>query len=93
MRSKIDHFQQYIFLVILYLLSISRQAAYLSLQVLTYFTLLFDVVIANNLRHEHRSEINAVILSAIKQIMVHVDHSEQVVNDAIYNTFNEIRSS
>lgn len=93
MRSKIDHFQQYIFLVILYLLSISRQAAYLSLQVLTYFTLLFDVVIANNLRHEHRSEIDAVILSAIKQIMVHVDHSEQVVNDAIYNTFNEIRSS
>lgn len=75
MRSKIDHFQQYIFLVILYLLSISRQAAYLSLQVSTYFTLLFDVVIANNLRHEHRSEIDAVILSAIKQIMIHVDDS------------------
>lgn len=74
MRSKIDHFQQYIFLVILYLLSISRQAAYLSLQVSTYFTLLFDVI-ANNLRHEHRSEIDAVILSAIKQIMIHVDDS------------------
>ena len=49
--------------------------------------------IVNNLRHEHRSEIDAVILSAIKQIMVHVDDWVQVVNDVIYNRFNEVRSS